>query len=145
MSGIQRTIVNDKITRGESLNEGKRPMSFSVYENMCKNLYKGDDDEYLFAHEFLIMEWNLMAGADNCINMHVNHVQWQDDCLLFFFGIYKKQTGDASDRPWHVYSNPNSPHLCPFLALAKYLLNHPYLLQEGSPLFPGDPQYERFV
>ena len=32
MSGIQRTIVNDKITRGESLNEVKRPMSFSVYE-----------------------------------------------------------------------------------------------------------------
>ena len=40
MSGIQSTIVNDKIIRGESLNEGKRPMSFSVYENMCKNLYE---------------------------------------------------------------------------------------------------------
>ena len=86
MSGIQRTIVNDKITRGESLNEGHRPMSFSVYENMCNNLYEGDDDEYLFAHAFLTMEWNLMARADNCVNMHVNHVQWQDDCLLFFFG-----------------------------------------------------------
>ena len=86
MSGIQRTIVNDKITIGESLNEGKRPMSFSVYENLCKNLYEGDDDEYLFYHSFLKMEWNFMARADNCINMHVNHVQWQDDCLLFFFG-----------------------------------------------------------
>ena len=146
MSGIQRTIVNDKITRGESLNEGKRPMSFSVYENMCKILYKGDDDEFLFAHAFLTMEWNLMARADNCVNMHVNHIQWQDDCLLFFFGKSKKnQTGDASDRPWHVYSNPNAPHLCPVLALAKYLLTHPDLLQEGSPLFPGGSQYERFV
>ena len=87
MSGIQSTIANDKITIGESLNEGKRPMSFSVYENMCKNLYEGDDDEYLFAHSFLTMEWNLMARADNCVNMHVNHVQWQDDCLLFFFEI----------------------------------------------------------
>ena len=56
MSGIQRTIVNNKITRGESLNEGNRPMSFSVYENMCKNFYEGDDDEYLFAHPFLTME-----------------------------------------------------------------------------------------
>ena len=51
----------------------------------------------------------------------------------------KNQTGDESDRPWHVYSNPNSPHLCPILALDKYLLTHPYLLQEGYPLF------ERFV
>ena len=84
MSGIQRTKVNDIITREESLNEGKRPMSVSVYENMCKNLYEGDDDEYLFAHAFLTMEWNLMAKADNCVNMHVNYVQWQDDCLLFF-------------------------------------------------------------
>ena len=32
-----------------------------------------------------------------------------------------------------------------FLDLAKYLLNHPDLLQEGSSLFPGDSQYERFV
>ena len=90
MSGIQRTIVNDKITRGESLNEEKRPMILSVYENMCKNLYEGDDNEYLFAHAFLKMEWNLMARADNCVNVHVNHVQWQDDCLLFFFGKSKK-------------------------------------------------------
>ena len=86
MSGIQCTIVNDKITIGESLNEGKRPMSFSVNENMCKNLYKGDDDEYLFAHKFLKMNWNLMTRADNCVNMHVNHVQWKDDCLLVLFG-----------------------------------------------------------
>ena len=86
MSGIQSTIVNYKITRGESLNEGKRPMSFSVYENMCKILYEGDDDDYLFAYAFLTMECNLMARADNCVNVHVNHVQWQDDCLLFFFG-----------------------------------------------------------
>ena len=51
----------------------------------------------------------------------------------------KNQTGDASDRPWHVYSNPNSPHLCPVLALAKYILTHPDLLQEGSPLFQVIP------
>ena len=48
MSGIQRTIVNDKITRGEPLNEGKRPMGFSVYQNICKILYGGDYDEYQF-------------------------------------------------------------------------------------------------
>ena len=85
MSVIQRSIVKDKITRRESINEGKRPMRFSVYENMCKNLYEGDDDEYLFAHAFLKMEWNLTARADNCVNMHVNHEKWQDYCLLFFF------------------------------------------------------------
>ena len=53
MSEIQCTIVNGNITRGESINEGKRPMSFSVYENMCKILYEGDDDDYLFAQKFM--------------------------------------------------------------------------------------------
>ena len=32
MSGIQQTIVDQEISKGESLNEGKRPMSFAVYE-----------------------------------------------------------------------------------------------------------------
>ena len=49
-------------------------MSFSVYENMCKNFYERDDDEYLFAHAFLTMEWNFMARADNCVNMHVKYL-----------------------------------------------------------------------
>ena len=57
----------------------------------------------------------------------------------------KNQAGYASDRPGHVYSNPNSPYLCSVLDLDKYLLTHPDLLQEGSPLFPGDSQYERFL
>ena len=67
--------------------------------------------------------------------------------IVYFSSLENKknQTGDASDRPWHVYSNPNSPHICPVLALAKYLLTHPDLLKEGSPLFPGDSQYEIFV
>ena len=65
-------------------------MSFSVYENMCKILYEGDDDEYLFAHEFLTMDWNLMERSDNCVNINVNHVQWQDVCLLFFLGRKKR-------------------------------------------------------
>ena len=86
MSGIQRTVVNEKIRKGGSLNEGKRPMSFRTYDKMCGLLYVGVDDEYLFAHKFLTMEWNLTARGDNCVNMRLNHVQRQDDCLLFFFG-----------------------------------------------------------
>ena len=31
------------------------------------------------------------------------------------------------------------------LSLSKYLLSHPELLQDGSPLLPGDSHYERFI
>ena len=56
MSGIQQTVVNKKIRKGGSLNEGKRPMQFQTYEKMCELLYVGGDDEYIFAHTFLTME-----------------------------------------------------------------------------------------
>ena len=121
-------------------------MIFQTYEKMCQLMFVGGDDEYLFSHAFITIEWNLMARSDNFMNMHLNHAQWQDYCLLFFFGKYKRrQNVNSSDKPWHVYSNPNSPHLFPVLCLAKYLLSHPDLLQDVSPIFPGDYQYERFI
>ena len=32
MSGMKWTVANDNLRKGGSLNEGKRPMSFRVYE-----------------------------------------------------------------------------------------------------------------
>ena len=130
MSRIQRTIVNDKITRGESLNEGKRPMSFSMYENMCKILYKEDDDEYLFDHDFLTMEWNLMARDDNCVNIHVNHVQRQDDC--FFFQRIKVNNHLAIVHGSHVYSHnfqPSSSNSTPLSKMHEQINTHHHLLR----------------
>ena len=79
MSGIQQTVINDKIRKGGSLNEGKRPMSVQTYEKMCELLYVGGDNNYLFAHRFITMEWNLTARSDNCVHTHLNHLHWQDD------------------------------------------------------------------
>ena len=147
MSGLKRTSADSKARSGKSLNEGKRPMSMAVYERMCHHLYEGEDDEYLFGHAFLTMEWNLMARSDNCVHMTINNIQWQDDCLLFFFGKSKSnQLGANSDKPWHVYSNPEKPHCCPVLALCKYLFAHPDLISNpNSLLFPGTHQYSRFI
>ena len=121
-------------------------MTFNVYSKICRILYESEDDEYLFAHAFLTMEWNLMARSDNCVSMNINNVHFQDDALIFYFGKSKRNPyGDNSEKPWHVYSNPFTPHLCPVLALAKYTLSHPDLLQDGCLLFPGTSQYERFL
>ena len=54
MSGIQQTVINEKIRKGELLNEGKRPMSLQTYEKICELLYVVGDDEYLFATHFLL-------------------------------------------------------------------------------------------
>jgi hypothetical protein len=73
MSGMRIFVASEKVARGESLNESIRPMSFAVYSTMCNLMYHGGDDEYLFAHCFLTLEWNLMATrSDNCVNTGIN-------------------------------------------------------------------------
>ena len=103
-------------------------MNFDVYKLLCKKLLEMNSDEGVFAHLFLVLEWNLMARAPNCTNLRLGHIEWRNDCLVFFFGKSKgDQTGETSDIPWYVYSNPCKPSICLVLALAKYLFSFPTL------------------
>ena len=146
MSAMKRVLAANKRETGATLEEGKRAMSFDVYKRFCEVLHLGEGNDFLFAHAFLTMEWNLMARSDNCVNMHVQHVQWRSDCLVFYFGTSKgNQTGERANDAWHVYSNPNNPAICPVLAMAKYLFSHPDILASKSKLFPGNHQYDRFL
>ena len=120
--GIKRKVTQEKMESGLSLEEGKKAMNFDVYKLMCRKMLEISSDEGPFAHLFLILEWNLMARASNCMNFRLGHLEWRHDCLVFFFGKSKRdQTGENSDSPWHVYSNPCEPSICPVLALARYL------------------------
>ena len=104
-------------------------MIFEVYNRVCEEVYKVKFEDYLFAYTFLEMEWNLMAKINNCVNMHVQHIQWRSDCFSFYFGTLKgNQTGERSNDTCRVYSNPKNPTVFPVLALYKYLLSHTYIL-----------------
>ena len=146
MCSIKREVVRERVEKGMVLDEGKNPMSFEVYKCLCKSLHKSEDIENVFCHLFLVLEWNLTARSDNCLQMSLTHIQWRNDSLIFFFGKSKRnQEGDANHHPWHVYSNPFEPALCPVLALGKYLLAFPHIiLDEKNSLFPGTSQYARF-
>ena len=101
-------------------------------------LFEGEGDEYAFVHVFIMLEWNLLARSDNCLTMNVNHVQWDNDSLVFYFSKTKgDQSGDKSGDPWHVYSNLKNTELCPVLASEKCFISHPYLLNGNCPLFTG--------
>ena len=146
MSGMKRTVAKEKAESGTSLDEGKKSMSYEAYKKLCELLYEGEGDDYSFAHTFLTLEWNLLARSDNCLSMNVNHIQWANDALLFYFGKTKgDQLGDRAGDPWHVYANPKNPPLCPILALSNYLLSHPDLLNGNNLLFVGNNQYDRFI
>ena len=49
-----------------------------------------------------------------------------------------------SDYPWHVYSDPLEPVVCPLLVLARYIIAHPYNLTGQRNLFEVHSRYECF-
>lgn len=148
IQGLKKVVAEDKKKTGQKLSEGKRHMSREVFEKLCKIFMKGESDEYLFAHCFLTLEWNLMARADNVVDTQVSHIEWHSDCLVFHFAKQKgSQEGECVHRPWHVYANPLEPDICPVLAFAKYILTMPGVLEANGSnnLFPGNDQYRRFM
>ena len=76
----------------------------------------------------------------------MQHIQWRLDSLIYYFGTLKgNQTGDISNDPWHVYSNPNNPKICPVLDMYTYFSSQPDILTTNPKLFPGNQQYEIFL
>ena len=142
--GMKRKVTEEKMSLGRSLEEGKKGMSFEVYKLMCSKFIEMDTEDAVFAHLFLILQWNLMARSSNMTKLQIGHIEWRNDCLVFFFGKTKNdQIGGKSDSPWHVYSNPFEPCICPVLALAKYIFSNLNVLTSNVALFPGNEQYSR--
>ena len=69
-----------------------------------------------------------------------------NDALHFQVGLTKTdQEGSKHiDHPFHVFSCPENPVICPVLALSKHLLCNPRILCGKCKLFEGSNQYERF-
>ena len=93
----------------------------------------------------LTLEWNLMVRSDNVVNSHTNHLEWRDDCLLYYVMRSKEdQEGDSSNEPWHIYTNPDDLAVCTILALARYLRAYPEVTHGGKLFMSSDP-YQRFA
>ena len=159
-------VQQKKLEYGDSLNKDKKKMGWKVYELMSKLFVEGKDNEYIFAHAFLTLKWNLMVRSENVVHAHILHVSWHADCLVFCFIKSKgDQMGWNHDQEWHVYANPHHPKICPVLALACYIFSNPGITNrhnlresdevgsdevghEGNSagcLFPGGNQYNQFM
>lgn len=146
LKGFRRKIVKEKVEDGVSLEEGKEVMSFECLMLLCEIFFKGENDEYIFALTFLLLEWNLMARSDNIVNLHVNDLEWDDDALLIYMKKSKTdQEGKNGKVPFHVYFNTEVPFLNVGLALGLYLLTNPGILSKSTnKLFPAEFQYHRY-
>lgn len=85
LKGLKRTIIAHAVNTGTSLEEGKDAMSFACYSLLCKKFFEGEKAEYIFAHLFLTLEWNLIARSDNVVNLSVRDLEWRDDSLIVYF------------------------------------------------------------
>ena len=50
-------------------------MNFTAYKSMSKKLFESNLENADFAHLYLILEWNLLAGNNNCKNLNVKQIK----------------------------------------------------------------------
>ena len=89
---------------------------------------------------------DLISRAEYVVDSNIDLVSFQQDALLFDIGKTKTdQEGTTNiDHPWHVYSNPEYPEICPFLAMACHLICDPTILNCQCHIFEGSGKYEQF-
>ena len=85
----------------------------------------------------------VLTTASQCV---CNIFEFKNYSLLFFFSKSKdNQLREATEKPWHVYSNTDNPFLYPFLALAQYVISNLDILKNRELLFPGNHQYTQLM
>ncbi|GFH59857.1 hypothetical protein CTEN210_16333 [Chaetoceros tenuissimus] len=147
IKGSARINLAAKTILGLKIVEGKSHMTLPVYELIAKKLFQSEKPEHIMAHTFFVLDWNLMKRAENIVDANISHIRWENDCLIFHFAKSKGHQ-DGSEEflgPWHVYSNPLKPWLCPVLSLARYLFMYPDTFHGKSPLFEGNDTYSRYA
>ena len=145
INGMKRNVTAAKKILGLKITEGKEALSFEAYELVAKKLFHSKAKRDVFNHLFLVLDWNLMKRAENCVDAMINHISFGSDCLKFEFAKSKNEQTGQLHGPWHVYANPKNPHICPVLALARYIFCFPEVLKGDVPLFDGTNQYGRYA
>ena len=127
INGVKKTIAA-KRRDGEtaSMSTGKLPMPFDLYVALAHTMlirFDPSHPQYLFAHPYMILTWNLMARSNNVASLLYTHVTVEADALVIRLPQQKNdQTGERASGPRHLYANPIRPSICPILSLGIYML-----------------------
>ena len=97
-------LKGQHVEAGESLEEGKEVTGFECLKLLYKKFFEGRNDEYHFAHLFLLLECNLIARSDNIVHIHVNDFERGSDSLLIYLKRSKHdQEGQTGKTPYHIF------------------------------------------
>jgi len=129
LKGLKRTIVKQWVAAGEVLEDGKDAMSHACLKLLCQKFFKGNRDEYHFAHLFLLLEWNLIARSNNVSNLHVNDFEFEGNSLLVYLKKTKTdQQGSYSRMPYYCFINTVDSYLNLGLVIGVSVLSNPSIL-----------------
>ena len=129
-AGSRRTSARVKKNLGLSTVEGKKHLPFVEYRLLTRILFESSKPEHIFAHTFLVLEWNLISRTEYAIDAKIDLMSFTKDALLFDMDVTKTdQEGTKNiDHPWNVYSCPEYPEICAHLVFAPHIMANPLIL-----------------
>jgi len=144
--GARRLAAKERRELGLRITEGKKPLPLKAYRRLAEILFNSEKKEYVQAHTFLVLDWNMISRSESVIQSMIDLISQSKDSINIDLGKTKcDQEGlKYVDYPIHIYSNPQDACICPFMAVCRLLICHPMILNGRSPLFEGVSQYERF-
>ena len=74
LSGMKQTVEKQRQGSGQKVYKGKFTMPFEAYCFMCDLIVCGVQNEYLFVHCFLNLDWNIMSKSNNIASCIINHI-----------------------------------------------------------------------
>ena len=52
---------------------------------IAEHLFKSGEKRDIFNHLMFVLDWNLMKRSENCLNVKMIHIEFEDDYLKFIF------------------------------------------------------------
>jgi hypothetical protein len=165
ISGYKRAISELKRQGKMKLKEGKSPLSFKNYKLLVQKIikfsplnsnsnseqeskYEQNYNQNIFAWAYLVLQWNLMARANNVATIMLNHIFWSEDSMIIAIPKSKTDQEGDCDYPRHIYANPFEPSICPVLAVAVNIFSRNFSCIDQdynfNCLFDGGNQEDRF-
>ena len=85
---LGRFVLICKI-HGLSTVEGTKHLPFMAYRLLAKLFFKSDNQEHVYPHTFLVLDWNIVSRSEYVVDSKTDLVSVKNDSLLFDMGPTK--------------------------------------------------------
>ena len=138
MEGAKR-LCSQAQQHGEgNVEDGNRPLTWSLYERFNEYFLIEGSVEGLFGKSFSTLCVNLAARGKSTAQVCTKHMKWNDDCMhIAFAHIKDAQDGSNAIKklPRSLYCNPLTHSTCPVTAIFDYVVTNPDVISNPEESF----------